>query len=200
MTCLQRRSPAQDISFQWASPASVRTCCVATARSGRDLVWSRYERFDASITLPEYLNELTSPGDRWIRQVRGPSPAMLTGVAPYRAPEIGRATEPRLAGSPGSRHIRVTVARPTTTITRNLTTKVRSEQRLNASATHWAPTTTSYTCPVPLFGRAPFRSPGLQIGNAIARSGYQGWPLGATAGLSLTPARTMAPGSDWSRD
>ena len=34
-------------------------------------------------------------------QTFGPSPAVLAGVAPYRAANIGRATEPRLAGSRG---------------------------------------------------------------------------------------------------
>ena len=36
-----------------------------------------------------------------VRQTFGPSPAILAGVAPYRAGRIGRATEPRLAGSRG---------------------------------------------------------------------------------------------------
>jgi len=99
------------------------------------------------------------------------------GSRPIAWPCIGRATEPRLAVSRGSRHIRVTVARPTPMILESFTIQVGcyghddSRDRLARSRYPFQPV--QFLCSA----WAPFLRPGLRIANAVARSGRQGWPV-----------------------
>jgi phosphate uptake regulator len=148
---------------------------------------SRPERLRASIALLEYLNEQTFAG---MSSQIGAAPAeRWSAVAPPSRGKLS-ATEPRLAGSRGSRPIRVTVARPARMIAQGASPfetarAIMIVQATPARSPHLQPSNSSCSA------EAPFLRTGLRPVNAVARSGRQGWPS-TTAGLFLTGASRMA--------